>query len=679
MVGKYPSLFDKAVLWFRGMHSLVVNAAKSITANGNVTQILPFPGAGLLVLDGNGDYISIPNDIVFGTGDFTFEIWINITSVPDSIQCNILASNTFELHYTPYSSRYLEVQVTNSGTPVGFIGSTGIALVYGAKNHIVYERIGNTFTLFLNGIPIKSVTDTASVGTPSGNIYLGMSNDNKYWFNGSVSEVRISDIARYSGTFIPPKCKFEPDTHTKLLLHFDTNSSTITDSSSYNHTITKYGNVYQIAPRVKDGGLAYFDGTLHSSIQLTNSTNEFGFGSDNFTIECRFRIPSTFTTIGEIISNMSANGWGSYGTWAISINENSVGYITVHWDDYNITSMLLTSSSGGYNDDIEHTVAWVRYGNVHTLYIDGISKATITTSVSMVAKSNSIVCISGDFTYNADNGYPNRYIKGYVSEVRISRGIARYTTDYIPSTERFVPDDYTKLLLHMDGVGQIFLDSPYNDFDEFPIIPAGCTVTNFGTFRKVDLGNNQKVLVFDGSTNYISLSDTDIWNLYENDFTIGFWIKLDSLTNGAVLSQYETGQRCVSLYGYLSATSRIELIGLLSNNNYSFDYYCSFTPTIGIWYYIVIVRKETSCLIYINTISQTVTTLQEWRDVTNMNSPLYIGKTYNIYNHNGNIKDLIIWKGWALTLPEIKELMALTHPVTGRGLIPGPYDYWRLS
>jgi len=663
MVGKYPSLFDKAVLWFRGMHSLVVNAAKSITANGNVTQILPFPGAGLLVLDGNGDYISIPNDIVFGTGDFTFEIWINITSVPDSIQCNILASNTFELHYTPYSSRYLEVQVTNSGTPVGFIGSTGIALVYGAKNHIVYERIGNTFTLFLNGIPIKSVTDTASVGTPSGNIYLGMLNDNKYWFNGSVSEVRISDIARYSGTFIPPKCKFEPDTHTKLLLHFDTNSSTITDSSSYNHTITKYGNVYQIAPRVKDGGLAYFDG---DGDYLNTTISDINFGTGDFTIELDLCFISITDNVNAMILSKGLT-WA--GAWDLNL--------------YLFSSTRLTFGAGNNN---AITVNFDMTFVINTLYSVCIERYNGTTTIyinKVAGSSTSSVVSIGNNTTTLEIGHSTiinntKYFKGYMSEVRFSN-YARYRGSFSSSNERFVPDDYTKLLLHMDGVGQIFLDSPYNDFDEFPIIPAGCTVTNFGTFRKVDLGNNQKVLVFDGSTNYISLSDTDIWNLYENDFTIGFWIKLDSLTNGAVLSQYETGQRCVSLYGYLSATSRIELIGLLSNNNYSFDYYCSFTPTIGIWYYIVIVRKETSCLIYINTISQTVTTLQEWRDVTNMNSPLYIGKTYNIYNHNGNIKDLIIWKGWALTLPEIKELMALTHPVTGRGLIPGPYDYWRLS
>ena len=38
--------------------------------------------------------------------------------------------------------------------------------------------------------------------------------------NGRVDEVRISDIARYAGSFEPPRREFDPDPHTLLLMHF---------------------------------------------------------------------------------------------------------------------------------------------------------------------------------------------------------------------------------------------------------------------------------------------------------------------------------------------------------------------------------------------------------------------------------------------------------------------------
>ena len=75
--------------------------------------------------------------------------------------------------------------------------------------------------------------------------------------------------------------------------------------------------------------------------------------------------------------------------------------------------------------------------------------------------------------------------------------------------------------------------------DEFPILPSGVTVTNNGTFTKTDLGNNKSVLNFNGSTNYISLTDNDAWDVFEDDFTITMWVNYDSISaNKALLSQY---------------------------------------------------------------------------------------------------------------------------------------------
>ncbi len=216
-----------------------------------------------------------------------------------------------------------------------------------------------------------------------------------------------------------------------------------------------------------------------------------------------------------------------------------------------------------------------------------------------------------------------------------------------------------------------------NDIDEFPIIPSGVTVTNNGSWTKSDLGNNKSVLVFDGSTNYISLTDDVAWDIYDGDFTISAWVKFSSVS----VSNGVFGQR-VDLNNYVAlrwiTDSNVILLNGYSGGTVNFNYTCPFTPIANIWYYLVIMKSGSACLMYIDDINQTVTELQAWRNTTNIAAPLTVGLGGAV-NMSGCIYDLRIYKGRALTLPEIKLLVKITHPVTGSGMIPGPYDYWRLS
>ena len=62
----------------------------------------------------------------------------------------------------------------------------------------------------------------------------------------------------------------------------------------------------------------------------------------------------------------------------------------------------------------------------------------------------------------------------------------------------------------MDGIGNAFYDSSDPPGDNgFPILPNGVTITPTGTFTTVKDKDGQTYLKFDGSTNYISLTDVD--------------------------------------------------------------------------------------------------------------------------------------------------------------------------
>ena len=213
------------------------------------------------------------------------------------------------------------------------------------------------------------------------------------------------------------------------------------------------------------------------------------------------------------------------------------------------------------------------------------------------------------------------------------------------------------------------------DIDEFPIIPSGVTVTNNGTFTKTSLGNNRSVFNFDGSTNYISLSDNDAWSFGTGDFTMSFWVRfLNSVGTEYILEQYASSS---SRYNVIASNSN----GTIMFGRFTGSWDIKVTNTVfsaNTWTLLTITRTSGNAYMYVNGILDR--TDANTTDYINISGALTVGvhnDSPSLYRLNGNIKDLMIFKGRALTQPEIKLLMNRTHPITGAGLLPGGYDYWR--
>ena len=83
---------------------------------------------------------------------------------------------------------------------------------------------------------------------------------------------------------------------------------------------------------------------------------------------------------------------------------------------------------------------------------------------------------------------------------------------------------------------------------------------------------------------------------------------------------------------------------------------------------------------YVDAVSVTPTVGTAFGSFTNLAGTLEIGRTNTgtPSYHAGYLKDLLIYKGRALTVPEIKLIMNRTHPITGTGMIAGPFDYYKV-
>ena len=224
----------------------------------------------------------------------------------------------------------------------------------------------------------------------------------------------------------------DPDfANVSLLLHGDgaNGSTTIIDSSPSPKTVTAFGNAQISTTQSKFGGASIaFDGSGDYLIVTENEALEPG-GSD-LTWEMWINTDSS-TRYATLYSRTPAAF--STGMWSLLMNNNSntSGDVALYAGDYSSTLPLLSTSGVSVRGGAWHHVAVVRNGTAWALYVDGTSRSTNTWSVA-------ISDIAGAVYIGRDQFY-GRDFNGYIDDLRITKGVARYTSNFTPPTAPF-PD-----------------------------------------------------------------------------------------------------------------------------------------------------------------------------------------------------------------------------------------------
>ena len=218
---------------------------------------------------------------------------------------------------------------------------------------------------------------------------------------------------------------------TSLLMHFNgTNgSTTMTDNSKNVLTVTATNGAAISTAQSKFGGASLsLDGTNdYVSIPDNESLEP---GTNNLTWE--MWIKTTSSVQYATLYGRSPALFGS-GMWSLMINQASstAGDIALYLGDYSGASgnLLLLTTGVSIRDDVWHHIAIVRNGSAWACYVDGTSRATGTFS-------GDIINIGSGPRIGADQYY-GRYFQGYIDELRITNGYARYTGNFTPSTTAF--------------------------------------------------------------------------------------------------------------------------------------------------------------------------------------------------------------------------------------------------
>jgi hypothetical protein len=282
-----------------------------------------------------------------------------------------------------------------------------------------------------------------------------------------------------------------------LLMHMDgaNDSTTFVDSSLYNRNITVNGPSKLSSSQSRFGGTsAAFD--ADTSYLRVVSGPDFAFPSD-FTIECWVYFTNSSRGYQGIIgahSGSDQTGWVLYLEQNNTLNfQTSAGS---SWSNGVGTGETITPNEW-------HHIAVSRSGSSLRIFVDGTLKATGTNSVNVASASYIDI---GDYTCLNQSGY-NFTMSGYIDELRITKGIARYTSNFSIPTEAF------------PAISPLFVDSSaYNN----PLIVSSTSISSssskFGGYAGY----------FNGSS-LVRSNGTDIWQLGTEDFTVESWINPNNI------------------------------------------------------------------------------------------------------------------------------------------------------
>jgi RHS repeat-associated protein len=378
------------------------------------------------------------------------------------------------------------------------------------------------------------------------------------------------------------------DSYTKLLLHANgpDGSTDFVDSSSSNHTITPYGDVQIDTAQSKFGTASVlFDGD--GDYLSVETSDDWNFGSEDFTIDLWVKMIDTPSQCYPPYCYYSLvthyeGGW-NYRTFGIRYNQETdkyMMYFNIYVDQQ--PTYIQTDTEVALPIDTWYHLAVVRQGNYWRFFANG-------TQVGSTVENNiNIPPISGVLNIGS-RGDGNFYFNGWFDEIRVSKGIARWTSDFTP------PD--------------------------------------------LEYGN---------TSSYLTIPDSPDWNFGSEDFTIDFWVKFNSLdSNQGFMGQSYDGWNFWNLI-WLQADHRLYFDSNVDGGQGDGTFYCSFSPDVDTWYHIAVVRSGSDCLMFINGVSQPVTEYIPWGIQGDISDSLKIGYAPDNGSYlNGWLDEIRISKGIA--------------------------------
>ena len=359
--------------------------------------------------DGTGDYLDAGAKpaYAFGTGSWTVEAWVYVTTLQEillfdtrsgastaGIGCNIWSDG--KLYYSGSSNNLL----------------TSTAITANTWNHVAWVYNGTTLTGYINGVSGGTATPSFNITQNNGIIgRVGFAASG--YMLGYISDLRvIKGTALYKSNFVPPAQTLTAVQNTVLLTNMT--SAGIYDAAMMNNMET-VGDAKLSTSISKFGGTSMsFNGST-DWLSVPNITN-LRFGTGDFTVELWAYWNSPVAEGGFV-------GGTNQGSMDFSYTGSTlrIGRIDLSWDS--IFSSWTPTANVWYH------IAFTRNNGIARAFVDGVQIG------SNSGNTNTYTPV-GPLLVGKSSGNDRR-LNGYIDDLRITKGYARYTANFSPPAGSF--------------------------------------------------------------------------------------------------------------------------------------------------------------------------------------------------------------------------------------------------
>jgi hypothetical protein len=429
------------------------------------------------------------------------------------------------LSQSAYTTIIAESDMTAAGANV--IGTEYYVEVFIDRKALVYQ-------VWINGAQVKSGALSSAAVWQSGASY--------YFWGAYNSPSATSGATRCFKNFyfLNVDTQYTP---TRL----GTIKSTLVPAASASapnytpYSIALTGTAGVTTSQAKIGAGSFACGATAGSAGVVQDSSRIQL-TGNFTIEAWVYMTSVASDV--VMIDKSLNATATNRAWVEFYNQQV--YIKF---DGSSGATAIGPASGVPGASQWFHFACVKNGTTVTVYINGTSIGSITTSSTWGAVVGGNLVLGQNFSRGAPN-FP-----GYIDELRIST-VARYTANFTPSTSPFVSDANTGFLMHADvaAVNGVMLDDSATALEAFT---TPYNQTYGATLTPMIAGANNPVTVGYAQPNPASILAVDFRLAGQAPQGVQVAQSLQQGTNTKALSAYTFPDANTAQYGRRLALTQV--------------------------------------------------------------------------------------------------------------------------
>lgn len=420
---------DKFIYWKAGVVSISGTLTPEVTGRWYYNGIYNTKEC---YKDVTGAYYLYWNSAPFGA-------WVVSNSLGGLGSVYWVGGATMAGAYNAYVNCTGTLTVTAVQSPVSYFYTSNTLPTLGESDFMVAENLQGTHLLVWNSTIIDggrirtgSVTATQiQASTITANeLATGCVTSDKV-YAGAITADKITSVT------------VEPlDTYTKLCSTFNGENGDTTFTDPIQGTAAFYGTA-QLSTAQKMFGVGsslLLDG--NSDYITYPASSDWDFGGGDFTVD--FRVYFNAISRSQVFYSHTLDNSNRVDFYITSGNRLQFYAVS---GGTQVANYVMTSAWSGLATGVWNHIALVRHGSTIKMYINGVAQVlTETTPIGTLPTFSSTVLTIGN--YSLGGSY---YVNGYLDEYRVSKGIARWLTDFTPPVSSYISTPSAGSLTYISG------------------------------------------------------------------------------------------------------------------------------------------------------------------------------------------------------------------------------------